>query len=327
LKRQGVLRVLNIIRNENVKIYRRVRTWIFALAVLLAVVAMALITAKVSQSDHAAKANWRQELRQENAGLTKTLHDPKTNMPNSARKQLEIQVKENQYRLDHNIPPNPQSAWNFTNNAAGLLILVTIFVAVIAADSIAGEFSSGAIKLLLIRPVNRTKILLAKYLSTLLFALAMIIELAVAAWLVGGITFGFDGISVPYIYADTAGDIHQMPMYVHVLATYGLKCINLLMIVTISFMISAIFRSSSLAIAVSLLLMFVGSTVVNLLSSYSWDKFILFANTDLTQYINGTPLVKGMTPAFSIVVLIVYFLIFHAVSWWVFTRRDVAGTG
>ncbi|MBB5324649.1 ABC-type transport system involved in multi-copper enzyme maturation permease subunit [Anoxybacillus tepidamans] len=55
-----------------------------------------------------------------------------------------------------------------------------------------------------------------------------------------------------------------------------------------------------------------------------WAKYILFANTNLAQYIDGTPLVKGMTMPFSLAVLLVYFVAFNAVTWWTFQKRDVA---
>ncbi|MBE3554796.1 MAG: ABC transporter permease, partial [Thermicanus sp.] len=67
-----------------------------------------------------------------------------------------------------------------------------------------------------------------------------------------------------------------------------------------------------------------GSTIVAALSRYGWVKYILFANTDLRQYFDGTPLVEGMTLSFSITVLLAYFLIFNLLSWILFMKRDVA---
>jgi len=97
------------------------------------------------------------------------------------------------------------------------------------------------------------------------------------------------------------------------------------MMVTFAFAISTVTRNNSLAVGISLFLMFTGSMIVNLLKDYSWVKYILFANTDLTQYINGTPMVAGMTMTFSLIVLAVYFVVFNATSWFVFSKRDVAG--
>jgi ABC-2 type transport system permease protein len=90
-------------------------------------------------------------------------------------------------------------------------------------------------------------------------------------------------------------------------------------------MISTVFRSSSIAIGLSIGLSFIGTAIANFLSqhNYSWAKYYLFENTDLTQYLNGTPMIAGMTLQFSIGVLVIYFLIFNLLSWIVFNKRDV----
>ena len=70
------------------------------------------------------------------------------------------------------------------------------------------------------------------------------------------------------MYADPQGNIQQIRMIEHIGITYGLEFISLLMIVTFAFMISATFRSSSLAISLSILLLFVGNVIVGVLSRY-----------------------------------------------------------
>ncbi len=59
------------------------------------------------------------------------------------------------------------------------------------------------------------------------------------------------------------------------------------MIVTMAFMISTVFRSSSLAIGLSIFIMFAGQIITLLLMRYSWGKYFLFANTDLTPVLRG----------------------------------------
>ena len=89
-------------------------------------------------------------------------------------------------------------------------------------------------------------------------------------------------------------------------------------------MISTVFKTSSLAVGISIFLLFTGTTITNILAAkYDWAKFSLFANTDLFQYMNGTPLVEGMTMTFSITMLIIYFIIFHGIAFLFFTKRDV----
>jgi ABC-2 type transport system permease protein len=78
-----------------------------------------------------------------------------------------------------------------------------------------------------------------------------------------------------------------------------------------------------MAIGIGVFLLTVGNVITMLLSRYNWSKYILFANTDLNQYIDGKPIVDGMTMTFSIIVLIVYFVIFNVISYVGFTKRDI----
>ncbi len=92
-----------------------------------------------------------------------------------------------------------------------------------------------------------------------------------------------------------------------------------------AFMISAVFRNSSLATGLSIFLLFMGGTITAIIATkYSLAKYILFANTDLTQYMDGAPLVEGMTAGFSIIMLLIYFGVFQLLAFLVFTRRDIA---
>ena len=197
-----------------------------------------------------------------------------------------------------------------------------IFI-IIAAGIVAGEFNSGTIKLLLIRPLKRWKILVSKYLAVLLFALDALIILFIASFIVGGIVYGFSGASQPYLgFRD--GNVIEINMLWHIFTTYAYACVNLLMMVTFAFMISTVFRNNSLAVGISLFLLFTGNALVGFLSQHSWVKYILFANTNLMVYVDGAPVAKGMTMTFSLLVLAAYFIGFNVISWLVFSKRDVA---
>lgn len=99
---------------------------------------------------------------------------------------------------------------------------------------------------------------------------------------------------------------------------------NVFIIATFSFMIGSVFRSSSLAIGLSLFIYFMGSTVVVLLSKYEFVKYIVFTHMDLTMYETGYQIVEGITLPFSLAVLAVYLVLFLVISYSTFTRRDVA---
>ena len=209
------------------------------------------------------------------------------------------------------------------DNSTGIVSLIAIFTIIIGAGIIASEFSWGTIKLLLIRPATRTKILASKFIATLLFALFSLVILYVSSFLIGGLLLGFDSIDQPYL-TYSSGEVSETSMAIHYVVEYALASVNLLMMVTFAFMLSSIFRSSSLSIGLSIFLMFTGSQLTFLLSQYDWVKYILFANTDLNMYFDGSPLVESMTLGFSVITLVIYFVVFILLSWLLFTKRDVA---
>ena len=233
------------------------------------------------------------------------------------------ELQTNEYRLKNDIKPiQDKSLWGFVEAAISLISLIALFSIIMGGKIVANEFSEGTIKLLLIRPSKRWKILLSKYVAVIGYTLLMLLVLLVVSFLVGGILFSFKGAGTPFL-TNSSGIITEVNMIAHIVQLYGLQCINLVMMVTLAFMISTVFRNSAMAIGIGVFLLSVGNTVTMLLARYNWSKYILFANTDLNQYIDGEPLVKGMTMKFSIIVLIVYFIVFNVISYIGFTKRDI----
>jgi ABC-2 type transport system permease protein len=73
--------------------------------------------------------------------------------------------------------------------AAALAIVLPIFlpvaVAIVAGDSIAGEATSGMLRYLLTRPVARTRLLLAKLTTLVVFVLLAVVAVTVTGYLAG----------------------------------------------------------------------------------------------------------------------------------------------
>ncbi|MCX7920947.1 MAG: ABC transporter permease [Clostridia bacterium] len=316
-----MLNIINLIRNENMKNFRVVSTWVMVAILLLMVAIGGIITKTTSNSE--GNKDWKAEISKQNEQF-KSMLSEQQGLPKAVKDRYEKDIKINEYRIKHDIPPvETNTLWGFVISCIGIIAIVSLFTIIKAASSVASEFSSGTIKLLLIRPAKRWKILLSKYISAMLFAIGLLVVLFSFSFILGGVLFSFKGASHPYL-AFVDGAVVEKSMVLNVFGKYGLACVDSIMMVTFAFMISTVFRNSALAIGLSIFLMFTGGTIVGLLSKYDWVKYILFANTDLTQYIDGTPLVEGMTMAFSIVMIIIYFAAFNFISWFNFSKRDVA---
>ncbi|MCD9022505.1 ABC transporter permease [Cohnella silvisoli] len=312
----------DLLRNENMKIYRRPRTWLMIGFLVLSL----LLMSGLMKWDEVRNESpdWKQQVTQQNLVLQKEIQENNKIGPDHIES-MKKEIKLNEYYLEHNINPNEQSMWDYVNNSAMLIILVTILTVIVAADMIAAEFTWGTIKLLLVGPASRSKVMLSKYVATMGFALLLLIISFAVAFAAGAALQGFGGLNLPHLTIGADGIVHEGSMVVDSLQRYGYAIVSLLMYVTFAFMISAAFRSSSMAIAFSLLFMLVGNTLTAVFSSYEWVKYLLFANVDLTQYLAGSnPVRPEMTLSFSIMILIAYYVLFQFVSWLLFTKRDVA---
>ncbi|MGA9288817.1 MAG: ABC transporter permease subunit [Anaerobacillus sp.] len=312
--------LVNLIQNENMKIYRRIGTWVMIGLVVAAVLVAAIFT-NLNGSD--GSGDWRADAKSSIQQSEQTLQDSE-GMPKAFKDSQKRSIAINEYRLANDIAPlQSNSIWSFMDDSTGIVSLISIFTIIIGAGIIASEYSWGTIKLLLIRPATRTKILASKFISTLLFALFSLVILYISSFVIGGLFLGFDAIDQPYL-SYSGGEVTETNMAIHYVVEYALASVNLLMMVTFAFMLSSIFRSSSLAIGLAIFLMFTGSQLTFILSQYSWVKYILFANTDLSVYFDGSPMVESMTLGFSLATLLVYFIVFLLLSWLLFTKRDVA---
>ncbi|MFD9844323.1 ABC transporter permease [Streptomyces parvus] len=77
----------------------------------------------------------------------------------------------------------------FAALAATLPVFLPMAVGVVAGDAIAGEANSGTLRYLLVAPAGRTRLLLVKYASVLVFCLVATLVVAASALAVGALLF------------------------------------------------------------------------------------------------------------------------------------------
>jgi len=196
--------------------------------------------------------------------------------------------------------------------------LNTIFTVVVASDSVAGEFSTGTIKLLLIRPWSRSKILLSKYISLVLFSL-------LSTGVLVAFAFGFSAIFSSSTGEGMTGLTRWSPLEYAALFILC-KYIVLFLTAMIAFMVSTVFRASGLAIGLSLFIMFTSNIVTTIFNPerYEWAKYLIFTHMDLQVYLGSNTGPGGATLGYALAVLLVYYVLFLLISWMVFRKRDVS---
>ena len=222
-----------------------------------------------------------------------------------------------------------------TNSLKGILenfyaqfgIFLIVVVVMIAGTIVSEEFNKGTIKLLLVKPYTRNKILIAKAITTLMMIIFIIVVTLVMQILIGGIIFGFDSLSEPVVaYNFNTNTMEEMNIF----ANLGVQTLTqlpmIILLATLAFAISTLFTNSTLAITISLL-GYMSASIINQLAigyNLQFMKYFVTMNWDLSIYANGAlPYMEGMNMTMSIIICVIYFLIMMIPTFIVFKKRNI----
>ncbi|MEO5982599.1 MAG: ABC transporter permease [Pedococcus sp.] len=113
---------------------------------------------------------------------------------------------------------------------AALAIVLPLFlpisVAVVAGEAVAGEAQAGTLRYLLIRPVGRTRLLVAKLVASAAFVLVSVLTVAAVGFVVGRLTLGNAPLSQSMVSVSgtllTPGQIAWRTMVAIVFITFSM---------------------------------------------------------------------------------------------------------
>lgn len=207
----------------------------------------------------------------------------------------------------------------------GLFIIVMIIM--IAGTIVSEEFNKGTIKLLLIKPYSRNKILLSKFITMLIMIVFSIVAVIAMELIVGGIIFGYESLSVPVLeYNFNTQTLEQINIFTYLGIQVLAQLPMLILLGTLAFAFSTIFTNSALAIIISLL-GYMSSDMINMLViqyKVSFMKFFVTMNWDLSEYLfGGLPSMEGMTLGFSVIMCILYFVVMTIPTFVLFNKKNI----
>ena len=210
-------------------------------------------------------------------------------------------------------------------NEFGLFIIV--ITVMIAGTIVSEEFNKGTIKLLLIKPYTRNKILLAKFITVLIMIVFSIVIVLGMEIIVGGIMFGFDSLSIPVLqYNFDTNTLEEINIFSYLALQLFTQLPVLVLLASLAFALSTIFTNSPVAIALPLL-GYMGVAVINQFAmQYNIDflKYFVTLNWDFTVYsYGGMPLMQGLTSEFSAVICLLYFLIMMIPTFVIFKKKNI----
>lgn len=217
--------------------------------------------------------------------------------------------------------------YTFQNSIDTYITIIVMVVVIVAGVSISEEFNKGTVKLLLVRPYSRTKILISKLIAVFITMLITTATILLLQFIIGGIVYGFGTYMMNVVQFDfTTNSIITLNIFAYLGLIFICKLPIFILIGTLAFALSTLFLNSPLAVALPIL-GYMGSDVINMIAiSYKWDwvKYFVTPNWDLSQYLfGGTPMFSGISIEFSITICAIYFAIMLVASIVSFKKRNI----
>lgn len=198
-----------------------------------------------------------------------------------------------QYSLQNSIPTP-----DFVNGSTKDIIhssldadisVFVILLVILSANCIANEYTAGTIRLLLIRPRTRSKIIVSKFLALFTVCVFLCVSGFVLTYLTSIAVSGVkDAFAPDLMYS---GGVVEVPALVFSVLRMMLPLISGLIILSFAFMMSVISRKSTLAIVIPFIIMTFSSviqmTAISIMEKYSWLKYTVLPYLNLGDFLRS----------------------------------------
>lgn len=215
---------------------------------------------------------------------------------------------------------------------SGLCILtnvstvIGIVMIIIAGNIFAGEYNQGTVKFLVITPVKRGKIFAAKYFTMLIMGFAALIIAFIVGVIADFVFFGTGDLATAGNITCVNGVVSDKSAFLCIVGKFLLGFVNVTVMSTISFTISALMHSSALAIGISMAAMLMGSSVVAILKGFlhqNWSRYLIFANTNLVSVMEKSYGFETQTVLSALIVIAIHMVILLLIAYDGFCRKEI----
>lgn len=216
-----------------------------------------------------------------------------------------------------------------------LLIHVPILVALVSGDIIAGEANAGTLRLLLTKPVSRTKLMLVKFLACVIYTLMLLVWMAFLALFVSILLFGTNDLVVAKQFELL--QIEKSDVLWRYFAAFGFAAVALIVVASLSFFLSAISENSIGPIVATVSIIIVLTILSEMripiyedtLKPYlftthmlGWKGFFYINSNAEGQTIKGS--ISNLPAVMkSLGILVAYIILFTGSAIFIFNRKDI----
>ncbi len=210
--------------------------------------------------------------------------------------------------------------------------IVIILCIIIGGGIVSSEYSTGTVRLLMIRPVSRWKILISKLVSVFIIGYGVLLTTVILNIISSGIVNGFGGLATKVI-SFSGESIVQQNFIISIIPKLLFSSISLIFIIALVFAISTIIKNTALAVGLTTVA-YLGSSVATMIMAnlgMRWVGKTILPYMNLSTFITNSQYAEMFKSEYSIVLsstmgaiqLIVFAIILIIASFLVFQKRDV----
>jgi ABC-2 type transport system permease protein len=215
-----------------------------------------------------------------------------------------------------------------------LLVHVPLLIALVSGDMISGEANMGTLRLLITKPVSRAKLISAKFLASSLYTLLLLIWMAIWALLISMLVFGTDDMII--MKSEVVTQILERDVMWRYFAAFGFAALAMITVSSLAFFLS-IFAENSIGPIIACMSIVIVFTILNTLNlpifntvkpylftshMLGWKGFFdVKVNADNEQIIGSVENLGAVMR--SAAILLVHIVGFWIASIVVFKKKDI----
>jgi ABC-2 type transport system permease protein len=203
-----------------------------------------------------------------------------------------------------------------------LIVNIPLLVALVAGDSLAGEASTGTLRLLLTKPISRSQLVLSKFAASVVYTLLLLVWLAIISLGLSLLIFG-EGDLVNMKSGELVMILKDDVLWRYV-AAFGFAALAMTAVAALSVFLS-VFAENSIGPIVSTMGVILFFTIISNLGLPSFELIKPYLMT--THMIAWKGFFSDPVPYNAIfhssLVLVIYTLLLLGATIFVFNRKDI----
>ncbi len=203
-----------------------------------------------------------------------------------------------------------------------LLVHVPLLIALVSGDIIAGEANMGTLRLLLTKPISRTKLMLSKFFATAVYTIMLLTFMAILALFGSILIFGTgDMINLK---SDMVIILDASDVFWRYMAAFGFAALSMVTVSSLAFLLS-VFADNAIGPIIGTMAIIIVFTILTTMNIPFFNalKPFLFTNHMLNWKGFFERPVDGAEVLKSAIALVLHIFLFVSLAIFIFRKKDI----